>query len=287
MKLKKLAAVCVWVGLFVVLALLASGCSASSDDSEHAQTQAQDGADSEKDSAAAETENNNAASQDEEPALSEEAKGLLQFSPIKKGETYAIIKVKGYGSMTFKFFKAEAPKAVENFIALAKEDYYDGVTFHRVLEDFMIQGGDPTGTGSGGESSYGENFEDEFSDELEPYRGALCMANSGKNTNGSQFFIVQADAASVQNLKDLIEERYDGVTFLDYLSKAYDTTITSDQEAMFLKYGGAPWLVGHHTVFGQLMDGYDVLDAIAACKTDDNGKPQTDVVIEDVQILEK
>ena len=150
MKLKKLAAVCVWVGLFVVLALLASGCSASSDDSEHAQTQAQDGADSEKDSAAAETENNNAASQDEEPALSEEAKGLLQFSPIKKGETYAIIKVKGYGSMTFKFFKAEAPKAVENFIALTKEDYYDGVTFHRVLEDFMIQGGDPTGTGSGG-----------------------------------------------------------------------------------------------------------------------------------------
>ena len=78
-----------------------------------------------------------------------------------------------------------------NFIALSKDGYYDGVIFHRIIKDFMIQGGDPTGTGMGGESIYGESFEDEFSEELYNIRGALSMANAGPNTNGSQFFIVQ------------------------------------------------------------------------------------------------
>lgn len=87
---------------------------------------------------------------------------------------------------------------MENFLTLAKEGYYDGVTFHRVIADFMIQGGDPTGTGSGGKSIYTDvagnrgYFQDEFSDRLFNFRGALSMANSGSNSNGSQFFIVQA-----------------------------------------------------------------------------------------------
>ncbi|HJE03360.1 MAG TPA: peptidylprolyl isomerase [Aliarcobacter thereius] len=83
-----------------------------------------------------------------------------------------------------------APKAVENFIALSKKDYYNGTIFHRVIKGFMIQGGDPTGTGAGGESIWGENFEDEFSPNAifdKPY--ILAMANRGKNTNGSQFFV--------------------------------------------------------------------------------------------------
>ena len=94
-----------------------------------------------------------------------------------------------HGDMRIKLFPDHAPKTVANFIALSKDGYYDGVIFHRIIKDFMIQGGDPTGTGMGGESIYGQSFEDEFSEELYNVRGALSMANAGPNTNGSQFFI--------------------------------------------------------------------------------------------------
>ena len=94
------------------------------------------------------------------------------------------------GTIELELFDEDAPKTVENFTKLARDSFYDGVIFHRVIEDFMIQGGDPTGTGSGGP---GYQFEDEFNDHPVA-RGALAMANAGPNTNGSQFFIVTADA---------------------------------------------------------------------------------------------
>ena len=95
-----------------------------------------------------------------------------------------------HGTIELELFDADAPKTVENFTKLARDGFYDGVIFHRVIQDFMIQGGDPTGTGSGGP---GYQFEDEFNDHR-VQRGALAMANAGPNTNGSQFFIVTADA---------------------------------------------------------------------------------------------
>ncbi|HEX6951379.1 MAG TPA: peptidylprolyl isomerase [Gaiellaceae bacterium] len=95
-----------------------------------------------------------------------------------------------HGAIELELFEGEAPKTVENFRKLASDGFYDGVIFHRVIPDFMIQGGDPDGTGSGGP---GYMFEDEFNDHP-VVRGALAMANSGPNTNGSQFFIVTADA---------------------------------------------------------------------------------------------
>ena len=98
------------------------------------------------------------------------------------------------GDITIQLYPEVAPKTVENFVTLAKKGYYNGLIFHRVIKDFMIQGGDPTGTGAGGESIYGAKFEDECSQELHNFRGALSMANAGPNTNGSQFFIVQADS---------------------------------------------------------------------------------------------
>ena len=101
----------------------------------------------------------------------------------------AIIKT-NHGDMKMKLFPEHAPKTVANFVALAKDGYYDGIIFHRIIPEFMIQGGDPTGTGMGGQSIYGDSFEDEFSEELYNVRGALSMANAGPNTNGSQFFIV-------------------------------------------------------------------------------------------------
>jgi cyclophilin family peptidyl-prolyl cis-trans isomerase len=95
-----------------------------------------------------------------------------------------------HGSIRIELFDEDAPKTVDNFTKLAKKGFYDGVIFHRIIPDFMIQGGDPTGTGSGGP---GYQFEDEFNENLVE-RGALAMANAGPNTNGSQFFIVTADA---------------------------------------------------------------------------------------------
>jgi len=96
------------------------------------------------------------------------------------------------GDIELVLYPEDAPKTVENFVKLAGEGFYDGVIFHRVIPDFMIQGGDPTGTGAGGP---GYSFEDEFNDH-KVVRGALAMANAGPNTNGSQFFIVTAQAAS-------------------------------------------------------------------------------------------
>lgn len=97
------------------------------------------------------------------------------------------------GEIHVELFPEVAPLAVENFVTLGKEGYYEGVIFHRVIKDFMIQGGDPTGTGMGGESAFGEAFADEFDDTATHEKGALSMANSGANTNGSQFFIVHAE----------------------------------------------------------------------------------------------
>ena len=95
-----------------------------------------------------------------------------------------------HGAIELELFDADAPKTVENFVSLARDGFYDGVSFHRIIPDFMVQGGDPTGTGSGGP---GYQFEDEFNDNPVA-RGALAMANAGPNTNGSQFFLVTAEA---------------------------------------------------------------------------------------------
>jgi cyclophilin family peptidyl-prolyl cis-trans isomerase len=140
-----------------------------------------------------------------------------------------------HGSIGLELFDEDAPKTVGNFTKLARDGFYDGVIFHRVIPDFMIQGGDPTGTGSGGP---GYQFEDEFNENLVE-RGALAMANAGPNTNGSQFFIVTADAC--------------------------------------------PWLDGKHTVFGRVVSGMDVVDAIEKVETA-NDRPLDEVRIESISV---
>jgi cyclophilin family peptidyl-prolyl cis-trans isomerase len=102
------------------------------------------------------------------------------------------------GTIRFELLESEAPKTTENFITLAEKGYYDGVIFHRVIKGFMIQGGDPTGTGRGGQSAWGGRFDDEINSSSEVYKrgykaGTVAMANAGPNTNGSQFFIMHAD----------------------------------------------------------------------------------------------
>jgi cyclophilin family peptidyl-prolyl cis-trans isomerase len=117
-----------------------------------------------------------------------------------------------HGDVTVKFFDDDAPKTVENFRKLAADGFYDGVIFHRVIRDFMIQGGDPTGTGTGGP---GYTFEDEFNDH-KVVRGALAMANAGPNTNGSQFFVVTTgEAPWLDGKHTVFGEVTDGMDVID------------------------------------------------------------------------
>ena len=141
-----------------------------------------------------------------------------------------------HGQIVFELFDDDAPKTVQNFKDLAGKGFYDGVIFHRIIKDFMIQGGDPDGTGTGGP---GYTFEDEFNDH-KVVRGALAMANAGPNTNGSQFFIVTTAAA--------------------------------------------PWLDGKHTVFGEVREGMDVVDALEALPTDGRDKPRENAAIESITL---
>ncbi|EAH1843614.1 peptidylprolyl isomerase [Listeria monocytogenes] len=170
------------------------------------------------------------------------------------------------GTIRIKLFPEIAPKTVENFVTHSKNGYYDGLIFHRVIPEFMIQGGDPDGRGTGGESIWGESFEDEFSTEAFNLRGALSMANAGPNTNGSQFFIVQKPDMPADMLGQMEQ-----AGFPVEIIEAY-------------KQGGTPWLDGRHTVFGHVIEGMDVVDEIANLPTGMQDKPVNDVVIEKINI---
>ncbi|MBQ9414304.1 MAG: peptidylprolyl isomerase [Clostridia bacterium] len=194
---------------------------------------------------------------------------MAQLDKPQSGDTIAVMHT-NKGDITIRLFPDKAPKAVENFTTHAKNGYYDGLIFHRVIDDFMIQGGDPTGTGMGGESIWGEPFEDEFDLSLRNYRGALSMANAGPGTNGSQFFIVQAKEVPFSLLHQM-EQLAD---------RGFPAEVTENYAAV----GGTPHLDFRHTVFGQVTEGMDVVDAIAAVETDGRDKPFDDVVIQTIDI---
>ncbi len=195
----------------------------------------------------------------------------IQTNLPTSGDVIAVIHT-NMGDIKIKLFPAHAPKTVENFTTHAKNGYYNGIIFHRVINDFMIQGGDPTGTGMGGESIWGDSFEDEFNPVLHNIRGALCMANAGPNTNGSQFFIVQARQCPGQMLEQMKEIGAEG-GFTDEVINEYETM------------GGTPWLDYRHSVFGFVYEGMDTVDNIAAVKVGANDKPMYDVVIESIDII--
>ncbi|MBQ9859759.1 MAG: peptidylprolyl isomerase [Clostridia bacterium] len=190
---------------------------------------------------------------------------MNQLSLPVQGETVAIMHT-SMGDISIRLFPDHAPKAVENFTTHAKNGYYNGIVFHRVIKDFMIQGGDPTATGCGGESIWGHNFKDEFTPELHNLRGALSMANAGPGTNGSQFFIVQADSVHPSLLSQMKDPR---------MADAFPAEAVEAYEQV----GGTPHLDFRHTVFGQVYAGMDVVDAIANVATNPNDKPLEDVTI--------
>lgn len=154
-------------------------------------------------------------------------KAFAQQSSGKKGPI--VVFETNQGTIEIQLFANIAPKACENMVGLIKKGYYDGLIFHRVIKDFMIQGGDPTGTGRGDQSLWGRSFEDEVSPSMVfDRKGLLAMANAGPNTNGSQFFI---------------------------------TTVPT------------PWLNMNHTIFGEVIKGYDAVERIENCAKDRQDKP--------------
>ena len=232
---------------------------------------------------------------------------MLQFTPLIPGEELVVLHT-NFGDITLRLFPDEAPLSVENFLTHARNGYYDGVIFHRVIEDFMIQGGDPTGTGGGGESIWGEPFFTKWmnaqifefempegliyerpSISLKHFRGALAMAHAG-GAMGSQFYIVQNPVGH-----HVIPNRVEDIlAVLAEIGDVPENLVTAMQEvaALYAEHGGTvhlDWwwdLVSGHIVFGHVVEGMDVVDAIADVEVGPGHRPIDDVIIERISFIE-
>lgn len=201
-----------------------------------------------------------------------------QIALPSAGDFYAVMHT-NFGEIHIRLFPNLAPLAVRNFVTHANDGYFDGLIFHRVIDGFMLQGGDPLGTGTGGQSIWGRPFGDELSNDLQHIRGALSMANSGPASNGSQFFIVQNNdigAGAIAEIEQILNE-----------GMAAEIGRSEEFLRHYATYGGTFHLDFGHTVFGQVFYGLDVVDAIAATPVIDpvaNHRPIEDVIIETIEI---
>ncbi len=243
----------------------------------------------------------------------------FQLQLPAEGETIAIIHT-SVGDLHLRLFPEAAPKAVENFITLASQKYYDGLVFHYAREGHGVQGGSPDGNGAVGESIYtdtlNKTFEDEFDSKLLNLRGAVAMANGGPDTNGSQFFINQATATDFGTRESYTDENIDLLyqkIYLRYLeergadfSNIYGTWqdlktvlhtetyvydwVPEEVWTIYVQRGGnisldGAWRKeGGHTVFAQVFKGLDVVDAMVAVETDGEHKPVTEITIQSVEV---
>lgn len=209
-----------------------------------------------------------------------EEKPILNYTAPAEGEEIVVIKVKDYGEIKIRLFPELLPEACENFTTLAKDGYYDELIFHRVIEGFMIQGGDPKGDGTGGESCWGGKFEGGVTEQLIHVPGALAYANSGAtSTNGSQFYIVTGEAMTQEDL-----DYYESDEFASAMNLKYDIHYTKEAEGLYAEHGGAPHLDGGYTVFGQVIDGLDVVYAISQVPVNGSSKPAQAVYMESVTV---
>ncbi len=229
-------------------------------------------------------------------AVSASEKLGYQLEKPAAGEEVAVLTT-SMGTVKLRLFPQAAPKTVENFKGLIKKGYYNGLTFHRIMKDFMIQGGDPKGDGTGGTSIWNREFADEFNPSLVNIRGAVAMANAGPNTNGSQFFIDQVGPSKFAGWDyytkafQMFQQNQEG--FVNQYSYAWVdmTKATQAYKDFYMKNGGNPGLdgayniIGHgHTVFAQVYEGMDVVDKIAGVKVNAQGKPEQAVKIVKAEI---
>lgn len=237
---------------------------------------------------------------------------------IESGDTYAVISVENYGDIKVKLYPDEAPVGVQNFIDLANSGYYTGKNIHRVISDFMLQGGSLNGDGTGGTSADGGEFPCEINTSMRHYYGALCYANAG-GSNTCQFYIVnnKESQTGISTVYDKYAANYsqyaeaytneaknykDSAEYYEYFTsmgesyknmsdgaKAMSETLTDEITAKYAEVGGTPFLDGGYTVFGQTVEGFDVIDAISAVETEAGSdgaesKPVTDIIISSVTI---
>ena len=196
---------------------------------------------------------------------------VLNYTAPAEGDEIIVMKIKDYGEVKIRLFPELLPEACENFTTLADEGYYDELIFHRVIRNFMIQGGDPKGDGTGGESCWGGKFDGGVSNQLIHVPGALAYANSGgmTSTDGSQFYIVTGQPVDM--------------AFLDELAENNNMYFSAEAITNYTQYGGTPFLDGSYTVFGQVIDGLDIIFQISQTETDANDKPKKAVYIESVR----
>ena len=214
---------------------------------------------------------------------------MLQLTPLTPGEELAVLHT-NQGDITIRFFPEEAPIAVANFTAHARNGYYDGLVFHRVIPDFMIQGGCPNGTGTGGQSVWGGNFGTEISTNLRHFRGALAMAHAGPGTIGSQFYIVQnngIDPGFAAQLNQLIQMADQPLGILpNGQTVTHGDLHPVDGLQYFIDNGGTPhldWLwnnQGPLPVFAHVVEGMDIVDTIANTPQGPGNRPLEDMIIE-------
>ena len=238
---------------------------------------------------------------------------------IESGDTYAVITIQSFGSITVKLFPEAAPEGVQNFIDLANSGYYSGKEIHRVMADFMFQGGSRNGDGMSTEDD--PSFNVEYNTDMRHFYGALCYANGG-GINGSQFYIVNnksyspVPAESLRSNMEYYEGQIDMVNeyiaaassddereYYEYYKSYFESSLTTAKsqlralnevtdeiEAKYREVGGTPFLDGGYTVFGQTVDGFDVIDAVSAVEVElsDSGEkshPVQKIVIESVEIF--
>lgn len=209
-------------------------------------------------------------------AASGEEAVIRNFEMPEIGEKIAVITVKDYGEIKIKLFADAAPKGVENFTGLADMGYYDELIFHRIIPNFMIQGGDPKGNGTGGKSIWGDKFDGGIPEGLYHFSGAVAYANSGStDTNGSQFYIVNTPESYLQySCEELMAS--------DPSKYSWPQNVVD----MYSEKGGVPFLDGGYTVFGQVFEGLDIVRELGNVETDDNDKPLKQVQMESVKIVE-
>lgn len=238
--------------------------------------------------------------------------GNIDEVTVKSGDLVATIEIENFGTIKAKLFPEAAPVGVENFQKLAESGYFQGKNIHRVMQDFMMQGGSLNGDGTGGDAMVnGGSFGVESADNMRHFYGALCYANY-QGSNSTQFYIVNNKSegvfdsvldsfkANVEQCKELIKQfkeqgLADYVTYFtqgkDYYQGLVDkyNSFPANVKELYNKNGGTPQLDGGYTVFGQVFEGFDVIDAIAAVKVSDNGmgeasKPVEEIIIKNITV---
>lgn len=305
-------------GLLTAAAVLAaSGCSENvpNDNNTGAST---DSPESSKTSAPTNNPDNNASTAAKEVDAGDDFKGNMEDVTLEKGDTYAVFKIKDFGEIKCKLFPEAAPVGVKNFIDTANSGYYTDKTIHRVMKDFMLQGG--SFDGQGHSSADEPKFGVEYNKKMRHFYGALCYANAG-GVNGTQFFIINNKTCGkfsdpsryesyveqcdmyISQINTLLETaseeeavqykaalaEYENLKNMYQIYLKATNDITDEVKKRYNEKGGYPFLDGGYTVFGQVVEGYDVVDKISAVEVEKNSggeesKPVTDIIIESVTI---